>query len=58
MKILHVLQSKLSLPARDYGGTERIVWGLLTAQQASGHEVRLLWGEILLDRRFLPSVSL
>ena len=45
MKILHVLQSKLSLPARDYGGTERIVWGLLTAQQASGHEVRLLWGD-------------
>lgn len=44
MKILHVLQSKLSLPAKDYGGTERIVWGLLMAQQAAGHEVRLLWG--------------
>ncbi|GAB57672.1 glycosyltransferase [Rheinheimera nanhaiensis] len=45
MRILHVLQSKLSLPARDYGGTERIVWGLLTAQEAAGHEVRLLWGD-------------
>lgn len=45
MKILHVLQSKLSLPAKDYGGTERVVWGLWLAQQAAGHEVRLLWGD-------------
>lgn len=45
MKILHVLQSKLSLPAKNYGGTERVVWGLWLAQQAAGHEVRLLWGD-------------
>lgn len=44
MKILHVMVSRLSLPPKDYGGTERIVWGLLMAQQAAGHEVRLLWG--------------
>jgi glycosyltransferase involved in cell wall biosynthesis len=44
MKILHVMVSRLLLPPKDYGGTERIVWSLLKAQQAAGHEVRLLWG--------------
>lgn len=45
MKILHVMRSRLSLPPLNYGGTERIVWGLLQAQKAAGHEVRLLWGK-------------
>lgn len=44
MHILHVMISRLSLPPKNYGGTERIVWGLMQAQLESGHEVRLLWG--------------
>ncbi|WP_419570854.1 glycosyltransferase [Rheinheimera sp.] len=62
MKVLHVLLSKISLPAKDYGGTERVVWGLMRAQQAAGHQVRLLWGNApqLPDnaRRFDPNKTM
>ncbi len=44
MKILHVLQSRYSLPPQKYGGTERVVWSLATNQQKAGHDVRYLWG--------------
>lgn len=45
MKILHVLNSKISLPPRGYGGTERVVWALAKAQMAAGHQVQFLWGQ-------------
>ena len=45
MKILHVLASRISLPPKKYGGTERVIWSLAKAQQQAGHEVRFLWGK-------------
>ncbi|WJG09858.1 glycosyltransferase family 4 protein [Aliiglaciecola sp. LCG003] len=46
MKILHVMQSRYSLPPLKYGGTERVVWYLAQEQQKMGHEVRYLWGNV------------
>ncbi|WP_017444394.1 glycosyltransferase family 4 protein [Gayadomonas joobiniege] len=45
MKILHVLVTRVSLPPRKYGGTQRVVWSLAQAQKAQGHQVRFLWGD-------------
>lgn len=45
LKILHVMQSRYSLPPEKYGGTERVVWGLATNQEKAGHQVRYLWGK-------------
>lgn len=45
MKILHVLVTRVSLPPRKYGGTQRVIWSLAQTQKAQGHEVRFLWGD-------------
>ncbi|MFZ2844617.1 glycosyltransferase family 4 protein [Psychrobacter sp.] len=42
MKILHVLLTQLSIPPKDYGGTERVLWGLYQGQKELGHDVRFL----------------
>lgn len=42
MKILHVHLTDMPIPPVDYGGTERVIWGLILGQQALGHEVRVL----------------
>ncbi|OOR87898.1 glucosyl transferase [Moraxella caviae] len=42
MKILHVLLTRLAIPPKDYGGTERVIWALAVAQRQMGHEVRFL----------------
>lgn len=42
MKILHVFLTKLAIPPKKYGGTERVIWSLATAQREMGHEVRFM----------------
>lgn len=42
MKILHVLLTTLPVPPIEYGGTERVLWGLYKGQTELGHDVRLL----------------
>lgn len=42
MKILHVLLTQLSIPPKDYGGTERVLWGLYQGQKSLGHEVKFI----------------
>ena len=42
MKILHVLLCRGPFPAFKFGGTERVVWSLATAQKQQGHEVKFL----------------
>lgn len=42
MKILHVFLTKLPIPPQKYGGTERVIWSLSTAQREVGHEVRFM----------------
>lgn len=42
MKILHVLLTRMPIPPKDYGGTERVLWALYKGQTELGHEVRFL----------------
>jgi len=42
MKILHVLLCRGPFPAFKYGGTERVVWSLASAQKKQGHDVKFL----------------
>lgn len=42
MKILHVLLTQLSIPPKDYGGTERVLWALYQGQKELGHEVKFI----------------
>ena len=59
MKILHVLLCRGPFPAFKFGGTERVVWSLATAQKQQGHEVKFLMrphdirpeGTLLYDKR-------
>lgn len=42
MRILHAYATRLPLPAKKYGGTERVIWSLAQAQMRQGHEVKFL----------------
>ncbi|QJR81607.1 glycosyltransferase [Alteromonas pelagimontana] len=42
MKILHAYATRLALPAKKYGGTERVIWSLAQAQMRAGHTVKFL----------------
>lgn len=42
MKILHAYATHLALPAKKYGGTERVIWSMAQAQMRAGHEVKFL----------------